>query len=409
MDNSTLKGIAYALIVVSISLTLLQGYFVFFRMLWLTTTIGAVISFLLCDKSIRNRSFPLLLIYLLLVFLNYISGDDYFGSIGNVVLESSSLILACLMFYGLVISNDIKMQRIVIYTFIVILILTTILSLIADSFFPGIIRYAFVASVTGIDKTLVYNYYRIGMSNYSLPHATPVLVPAVVYGLKCHMKKNKALRIMLWSALVSLIILSYLSGSTTAFFLSLLSLAICVSIKPGNNRDNISRILILLIIASPLLISKDLQLSILNMFDNFIGGYSYFHQKVMLFQESITNENIDVMENREFLYQQSIDGFFSNPLIGTNSKIGGHSSLLDRLATLGIIGIIPLILFLIYQYKSTAKRMKENDVIFYAVGFMMGLLMCSVKSFWYWETHFAMFVFLPISIILFRKKTMGSK
>lgn len=409
MDNSTLKGTAYALIVVSISLTLLQGYYTFFRMLWLTTTIGAVASFMLCDKSIRNKSFPFLLLYLLMIILNYISGDDYFGSIGNVVLESSSLILACLMFYGLVIRNDLKMQRIVVYTFLVVLILTTILSLIADSFFPGIIRYAFVASVTGFDTSLTYNYYRMGMSNYSLPHAIPVLVPAVVYGLKCHPQKSKVLRIMLWAALASLILLAYLSGSTTALLLSLLSLAICLTLKPGNNRVNISRLLIILIIASPLLLSKDLQLSILNTFDDFIGNQGYFHQKVMLFQESITNENVDVMENRESLYQKSFDGLFSSPLIGTNSIIGGHSSLLDRLATLGIFGIIPLILFLIYQYKSTTKRMKEKVVIFYAVGFMMGLLMCSVKSMWYWEIHFSMFVFLPISIIYFSNLSVEQK
>ena len=332
MKSYKLKGVFYALIIFSVSLTLLQGYFQLFTRLWLTTSVGVFIAFLLSKDFIRKKSFPLLILYLLFVLLNLMLGDGYFSKAGNVALEANSLLLVCLIYYGLEKDSNTINQSIVIYSFIFVLIATTIGSYFADIISPGIIRQAFGANATGTDRSLLTEFYKMGMSNYSLPHAIPVIIPGIVFGLRCSSKYHKLLRILLSFTLLCLLVLSYLSSSTTALLFSIFSLAMSLVLKNGKVRSNIVRIILLLIFVSPILFSKNLQLSVLNNLDEMIGENIYFHLKVEYFQESITNENSNVMDSRGYLYDLSIDEFVSHPFLGTNNEIGGHSSLLDRLA-----------------------------------------------------------------------------
>lgn len=409
MKNPVSKGIAYAMIVVSLTLTLLQGYFTFFTRFWLTTIIGLAVSIHLSSNFLHKKPFSFLLLYTAIVVFNTMIGDGFFGNMGNAVLEICSLMLTCFMFWGLIKGSDVKTQGVVVYSFVIVLFITTVGTFFADQLSPGIVRHAFGAHVTGDDKGLLYEFYKMGMSNYTLPHAVPVLIPGVVYGIKCYTAFTKKVRAILWVALTSLMLIAYLSGATTALLLSLLSLAICFSMEPGNDQTNLIRIMVLLIIASPFLLSKDIQLSILDGADGIIPDGSYFHRKIDVFRESVLNPEADVMETREHLYEKSSSEFFAHPIFGSNNPVGGHSSFLDRLATLGIIGIIPFVLFLITQFKETQRIINPHARMFYVVGFSMGILMCCMKTSWNLDMHFSMFVFLPISIIFFRNISVEKK
>ena len=402
-SNSSIKGIIYALIVVSLSLTLLQGYIHLFTRLWLIATVGVVMAFFIDRDFIKRKSFAASMLYFLFVILNFMTGDSYFGSVGNVVLEISSLLLVCFMFYGLVKEKDEKNRGIVVYAFFLVILITTVGTFISDSISPGIVRQAFGANVTGSDKEILTLFYRFGMSNYSLPHAIPVLIPGVVFGIKSRIHLKRFVRIILWITLFCLVLLAYLSSSTAALLFTIFSLTISFSLKIGKERTNVRRVVLLMLVASPFLLSKNIQLGILDAADRVAGENIYFHRKISYFQEAITSDNSDIMESRDYLYEMSFESLIGNPILGTNLEIGGHSSILDRFATLGLLGMIPFVLFLIFQFKTTIKKIDRTDTSFYVIGFLMGIMMCCLKSAWYWEMHFAMFVFLPVSIIMFRK------
>lgn len=403
MKYNDFKGVIYAIIILSISLTILQGYFPFFQRLWLTTAIGAIVVSLISPTFIHKKAFPCLLLYIIFIMLNYLIDDSYFGNIGNVVFEASSLILVCSMFFGLIRDGGIKPHGYVVFSFLGVLIFTSVASFFVDQINPGAIRQAFGANVTGADKQILTFYYKLGLSNYTLPHAVPVMIPCIVFGIKFRKNYHRVLRLLLWIALLCLLLLAYLSSSTTALIFAIVSLIISFSIRPGKEKGNLIRIIVLLLVASPLLMNKSIQIGILDATDIIVGENIYFHRKIDYFRESLSSENADIMESRDYLYEMSLNEFFSHPIIGTNSTIGGHSSLLDRLASLGIIGFVPFALFIVAMYKTSTNYIEKDDRLFYVVGFVIGILMCIIKSSWYWEMHFSMFVFLPSSIILFRR------
>ena len=83
---------------------------------------------------------------------------------------------------------------------------------------------------------------------------------------------------------------------------------------------------------------------------------------------------------RDDLYRDSFTLFLESPIIGTTKgdMIGLHSYFLDRLAALGILLIIPLILMFVSHIKSIYQRLDRTRII-YLIGCMTYIIMLSLK------------------------------
>jgi hypothetical protein len=101
---------------------------------------------------------------------------------------------------------------------------------------------------------------------------------------------------------------------------------------------------------------------------------------VETYESAVFSEDSDHVGERERVYQISIDGFFKSPLFGNGYKngnvyegeghnnIGNHSTVLDSLSQFGIIGSIPLFLFLLYPLR---KRRRDGGAWVHLVPFLV--------------------------------------
>ena len=396
----TMPAIVFSAIIVIVSWSLIEGWFPYAQRKWLFMAVGMVYAIFLQNSFYGSKRFMWLVAYIIIVLLNMVSGDKYFHDVGTVGFEFFVLgFPAVVASYSLTMPNR-KDMGFVLMSFFVVLLFSTVASFLIDTFLlPNAIRMMTRYSITLKDMSTVYAYYRMGLSSYAFPHALPVLIPPAVMGIK-NKNLSKWVRFLCWVSLISLILLIYLSGIMTALLLSIIGLIMAIVTRAGDMRRNLQRFALIGILAIPFL-SPSIMGSLLYEAKMAVGEESYYYNKIESFEMSVTGEGEDEdgdWEERKDLYSKSVGGIFENILVGTNQKVGGHSSLLDRLALLGIVGFIPFILFLILQLRYPERFIPKKSRIYYYEGVLMGILMLALKSSFRPETIIVLLAILPIAV-----------
>lgn len=358
--------------------------------------------FLLFTPSIwGNKYFLFLVLYSIIVFLNHVSGDEYFRAKETFLLEVVMLLFAvCSSFCFLQKSSGTDWVKPLTLTFFIIIGITTIGTIAADIISPGIVRTAALYSFYG-DTSLLNRYYRIGMSNYSLPHALPALIPPLVMGIKNREISLKR-RIIPLLFLSAILVLIWLSRATTPIVLAVFALCLSVIVVPQNNGfGRILFIILLLAIVLPFLFIDDLFVSLLSRVIDVIQSTSDIENgvadRLIDIRESILAGDVEGdVEGRSDLYNISITSFFTSPIWGTNSGFGGHSAILDRMASLGIIGVLPLIGLFSAHLQMVMPHLKKEAAVYYYIGLISGLLMLLLKNMMNLEMVIILLLYLPI-------------
>ena len=102
------------------------------------------------------------------------------------------------------------------------------------------------------------------------------------------------------------------------------------------------------------------------------------------YEALILDQNSSHVDKREMVYQLSIDGIIESPIFGNGYKfgnvfnkdesygVGNHSTVIDTLAQFGIVGGIPLLLFLLYPLINA--RRKQEDFTYLVPFYVMSCL-----------------------------------
>lgn len=402
MNAAKLKFL-YPAIIVICTFTIFR-FQVFFERTWIFLITGFLLTFFYSGKYYRSKVFGWGLLYLLIVFLDFLMGDKMFDNLTTDIFnEVAMLILPTAITYSLIKKNDFLAIRNIVVVFFCFFIFTTLSSFIISLTMPGAIRRIVSLGYLG-ENTTAYNYlYRLGLSNYFLPHAAPVLIPAVYLGAT-NKSLNKKTHWFLWVMLACLIVLSYLSGATTALLLSIIVLLTMFVIKKGSFTKNLVRIGLIFIIVIPLLANRQIMSNLSNVLVS-ITADTDFQGKALEFQSTLEYNDISGgdAEERIELYTESWNGFLESILFGTNKATGSHSSLLDRLAHLGLLGLVPFFLFIIAQMKMIKKYTGNNLFIYYFLGMLLFILMISLKNMYFWEMAIIAYTILPFTIIVYGK------
>lgn len=346
---------------------------------------------------------------MIIMFLNALSHDKYYSTINSVLVEISMIVLASTMFlfsknrnYGA------EFLKWAVYTTFGIIAIEVVASFILDLEYPGIIRALFSESITsGEREELMYPYYRMGLTNYILPHAVPMLIPPLIMGIR---EKRLSLWIRLWGGffLFFVLLLVWLSGVMTAFLLSLISIIFTLFIAKGKI-VNLKLFIGLFILILPFIIFDDLTLYVIQILKSLFSGNGFIKYKLELLEESLLmQQSTGDLEERQNLYMISINEFTNNILIGSNNPMGNHSMFLDRLATLGIIGFIPYIAFYYFQLTIVRKIMAPQYLLYYDQAVILGLLMMALKGITSWEIFFTLFMVMP-SLFVFLSSKINAK
>lgn len=346
----------------------------------------------------RFMTYPFLgwwLLFSVVVVFNNISGDDYFS---NIIVVISSLFFIA---FSAITTNycnnekEINLSKYILYAFLIAVIYLSLCSLVIDLVLPGVLRYA-TGQGYGGDASLLRELYLRGMSNYYLPHALPMLIPPIVMGIK-NGELSKSLHIKLYIVLAAILVLIYVSYATTPLIFAFIFLVISIFVKQGSFKNNLGPFLIITVLFAPIILSNDIQLSLLQLLDTITGGEGELHNKINMFQESIVyGKATGDMEERFDLYNESVSFLRGNWIIGTNGKTGGHSVVLDFLASLGIVGFIPFAMLIYKQLKYSLRFLPRSSHIYYYLSMAAGLLMLLTKSMNNWEMWLVLFCIAPL-------------
>ena len=366
--------------------------------------IGIVMPFFICRSFLKTNQLGYFMIYAIVVILNYLLGDKYFGNSNSLFLGFVGFFVSMSLSYYVFKSQEYNLMRVIFYTLMIVLLWTTLATAYFDMTSPGLVRYAFGLQQRGSDEAAMFNpMYFWGLSSYAFPHAIPVLIPPFIMGLRNSSLKMKR-RLLSGVLAFCCLLLVYFSGATGPLLVSIMVLFMSFVIHEGRTSSNIIKLTVILLLLTPFLLSKELQLMTLEWVDSLLGGEGYFHYKVVDFQESILYGASGDVEERQDLYGSSLAVLFENPLniiVGAQDGYGGHSALLDRLASLGLVGFIPFICLFVAQFKFVLKFLQPRYRSFYYLGLFAAFMMLASKNVSGWNMWFLLFTALPFCIYIF--------
>ena len=392
------------LLIAILSWPLLRGYFIIFAREWLWLLIGCVFMAIICPLYYTRSNFIWIVIYALIVMMNFIWGDSYFNTFPKVFTEFTLLVLSSAIGYYSLQSEHERDSKAIMWLVIIIISITSIATLVLDQLNPGVVRMAFSNLYRDEDMSIVYSSYRMGMTNYYLPHALPVIIPSLVLGVK-----NKDLglltRIIVVLVLLLTFVLIYISNSVTAILIAALFFIISLINIKGSIRSNVIVLLFVTVLLVPLLINVNLMISFLDFVGDSLEANTTFYQRIMDIKETLMyEETVGDLDARVNLYSMSTNEFASSFIIGSNNVLGGHSSIIDRLAAVGLVGFIPYVILIWKQLKKNYSIVPNQHKIYYIEGILAGVVMLLTKNMSNWEMWLMIFVVMPILTIQLGKK-----
>lgn len=364
---------------------------------------ATVLSFFVNVEFYKSKAFIWLLVYLVVLLGNRFSGDLYFKEISTCFFEFMIPLFAMNLYYYSKQQMDQTYNRVLIVVLFIIIAIVTVGSIAANQVLPEIVRN--MTHTTGGDMEQLNDYYRLGVSNYLLPHALPALIPLQVYALKQNQKGSREWFFYL-AFLILCLLLIYYSASSGAILLSMLALTLSIL----TNKEGISkqRIFVLGLIFLPLLISNSLMNGLIQILIDIFGGSNSaqsFTEHLIDMSNSLTTEggaHGDVGD-RGVKYQQTFDAIFSNFLFGTNGESGGHMALLDRLARLGIVGFIPLIATYVTFLKPITQQISQSVKPFFVESLAIAFMMMTLKNMINLEMNVVLFAMIPIMAVYYSR------
>ncbi len=399
MGKGKAMGILFPICILFSLYTLFQGWIPHWgAVIYLSLLLSIFLFIPRALEFFRNSVFVFFILYIAIILFNILVGDKYWGRSPFSIISSLLMMLSSLLavHYFLQKSEErFQFGSNLVRIVLILLILTTISTGALSIVNPQVVRFAMEESNHYGDDTILREMFRFGMSNYYLPHAIPVIIPAFVLCIK-----NRNLKIKRCIGILGLLLsfaLIFYSGATTSLLLGVIALLASMAIS-SDGKSTVRRMLLVGVLILPFL-SQELVLNAVRTLENAVGEDNYFYSRLVDIEDSITGETMEGdVTVRQDLYNQSWDAFIHNPILGTDNEVGGHSVLLDFLATLGIVGFLPFIVLLFSIFLWVNKRLPPGSAAYYAIGFMTGLLMLGLKSMNNMEMWFFLICFLPILI-----------
>lgn len=380
--------------IVSLCCSLIYGWVPIFRKTWLFVLLISVFSLLFYVKGLKLKFLYPLILYGVILYINVLSGDQKFNII-NSSMEFFCFISVSYVFY--VYSNNrfynARLKLLEGYVFIIII--TFIGTLIVYLNNPEVLRMIQSERNAGVEDTLFVLYSKLGVESYSMGHALPCLIPILVYSIKRgNGVRYKLLGVVILFVIVALVIMS---TAATALLLSIILLLISFIWNEKNKIRNAFATSLLIFVTIFLITDRNLIGSKLNSIN--IDSESTYGGKISDFQDYATYGVAGNQTQGRFdLYMQSLNVFFKYPIFGTNNKliIGDHSIFFDRLAMLGLVGFIPLLIYLNSYMRYVLKMLSTGIKPYCVLGFGHFIIMGCLKNIFDFEYISICLLIMPL-------------
>lgn len=363
-------------IIIACCCTFIIGWIPIFDRTWIWALALVLLSLLFYKEGlIKNYIFPLLF-YGFILYLNAYLGDPKFDWVSST-MELFSFFIASFVFYIFSQKSFERVVHIFLFLYSAVIIVTFIGTAFIYKQEPEILRMI-QERVNEGDISLASFYARYGVESYQMGHALPCLIPVTIYVMK--ETTNLLIRIISAIFLCIIILLIYMSTATTSFLISII-LGLISFLFSENRIRNIGVIILGTCLTFYIINSHEL-LGFLLENVNFESGSTYAG-KVDDFRDYATyGEAGSQTGGRLGLYKRSLDVFYAYPILGSDdlTSIGSHSIFIDRLAMIGLLGVIPLFLFLYKYIQYVLSLLYGNTRIYCLLGFISFFTMGFLKN-----------------------------
>ena len=349
---------------------------------WSSVYVNIFIILLILFSALKKnakRTLKFISPFSLIVLIQLIDGLLIAENTKSTILtfyRALNFILPIIICYYLI-SNNLKNHiRVLVFVIIGFIAITSITSIIGLLDYPMASRQL-ATGMSGDPNLMVYYSKNIG--GFEIAYMIPIVLPIIfaMYG------KDKLKFIQLLVLIVPMIYFIYASQYVIALFSLIVSLTSILFSRYISSKK------IWFIVFAILVIVLLYRSSIADLLYYLAGNNS---STVLLSRFSVLGDKImglemtqDVYRLREFAYITSINTFLSNPIFGGvisgSGKIGGHSFILDLLASYGVIGIIVLFVTFKQIFKYLYRPFKEQNYYGYMLwSFILSIFLSIINT-----------------------------
>lgn len=390
-----IKNIIPVILCLFLSSTQLKVYLPFVNSL-VVLVAGLGISLLFYRDFYKQAFISWIVLYAIVLVMNNLMGDYYFQLITNVIEELCLLLFPAALSFYIITQKQYSAASWLIFTFFILMIYSSIATFIVVMLFPDAVRTT-VFLMEHEETDVLRLYYSMGMVSYKFCHALPIIIPALVYSF---LRSNKMLffRIISFIALLAVLITIYLSNAATALLLALFALVASVFVSKKSPKVTLLRLVTLGLVLIPFIVSSDLLVDLLqaigSLFTDDKSAYIDRFEDIKSMSES--GKASGDLGGRMDKYSISLSILEGNIILGSNMPTGEHSALLDRLASLGLVGWIPYMIYIIKNTLKQSKIISKKVISYFFIGAVSALIMMATKNMSNWDTWFMFFGLLPV-------------
>lgn len=240
----------------------------------------------------------------------------------------------------------------------IILVTSTLFTIRATNFYSDALRARDTMELRGEEE------YLLGTPGYAIIYGLALLFP--IFLQKCKDEKGKSR----WFYIISTMMIAYMiiaSQFATASILALIGTIVFLFFYFKGN----TKLIFFFVVTTVVVFVHGFELDslILSSLSNKVDGT--WSVKLQDMADSLSSGDfMGSLLSRTDLYGKSFQAFLESPLFGKLSKptnnLGGHATAIDTLGLVGIVGFIPLMFTVWFQYKRmkyTCNYMKNKSAI----------------------------------------------
>ena len=375
---------------------------------WLPSMASVVVMVLLYPRAFANRVFYWFLVYALVLVFYLMLGRPLTIGIGSVAdskkifIEFAFILPAIGIFCILHYLKDEGLTRQLVNWSIGILFVSFIVAI------PLMQRYGSLRAALDeeIAEASIAEVSAPGLPGYPLMHAYTLFLPVLCYGMKAFEGAKK------WWTLVGLLVLCFVVYDTFVTTSLILMIFIVIFTVFYSDKSNVLFFVVFGIIAIVIYIlyKAGVFISLIDwMLPAFEGTpveYKLNDFKDSMMQGHITGGSIT---GRMDYHDVSKQAFYNNPIIGS-SVAGGHSSILDRLGGMGLVGALPFIMIFVTIFRQIYKLYTTKLAkAFFFVGVVVGVVFLYNKGLFNSEGWLMYAVLMPMGIMVFEQQSSKQK
>jgi len=320
----------------------------------------------------------------------------------NRLITEAGMILPTLLIYSILIYlNDLSLLKKIALVSLISTLITFIYLIPLIIVNSNILRISLGAN---------FRSMYIGMPTYPAMHSYVIVLPSLLFIFKYAKGWLKYIFLTITGLYLYII---FNASITTTLLIALFIIMFFLLYR--NNLKKTMQILGVVVLFVFFLHASDLLINVFDFGVSVTEG-TYSQGKFEGFRDAyLTGQKSSSMAERDKLHTISYKSFLKSPLWGLDTKqidlrntdadftiqssnavIGGHSSLIDRLGGMGLLGFVPFIMIIVTSVKTWKKFFRsKNAWYFYCVGIGAAGILLYTKGLFGQEGWFTMMVFLP--------------